>query len=95
MEDLCYCWNGFKGIMSCQPCDLAKNSIKEKLGRCQRCLWQLVILQLILWPMLLTKFYDTPRSIEAIIIYFALAASAILLLLHLLAFVWRRWIKVG
>ncbi|MGL5335705.1 MAG: DUF3624 family protein [Enterovibrio sp.] len=93
MEVLCYRLDGFKEIMSCEPCDLVTNSIKEKLGRCKRCVWQLVILQLILWLMWFAKFYDTPRSIEAIIIYFALAASAILLLLHLLAFIWRRWIK--
>ncbi|MGL4735458.1 MAG: DUF3624 family protein [Enterovibrio sp.] len=80
--------------MSCQPCDLVKSSVKEKLGRCKRCLWQLASLQLILWLMWFAKFDEAPRSIEAIIIYFALAASALLLLLHMLAFIWRRWIKV-
>ncbi|MBV7298788.1 DUF3624 domain-containing protein [Enterovibrio paralichthyis] len=76
--------------MSCRFCKDASHSIRAKLGRCKRCMIQLAIMNLILWPCWFFGFSDTPTSVESISLLFAAGASAILLAAHLILMPFRK-----
>ncbi|WP_081796394.1 DUF3624 domain-containing protein [Enterovibrio calviensis] len=76
--------------MSCRFCQDASLSLRAKLGRCKRCMIQLAVMNLVLWPIWLIWFSDTPKSIESITLLFAAGASAILLSLHLILMPFRK-----
>lgn len=75
--------------MSCRFCKDASLSIRAKLGRCKRCMIQLAVMNLVLWPIWFIGFSDTPKSIESITLLFGAGASAILLSLHLILMPFR------
>lgn len=70
--------------MSCRFCKDASLTIRAKLGRCKRCMIQLAVMNLVLWPIWFIGFRDTPTSIESIALLFGAGASALLLTLHLI-----------
>ncbi|MGF1768716.1 DUF3624 domain-containing protein [Enterovibrio makurazakiensis] len=76
--------------MSCRFCQDASLSIRAKLGRCKRCMIQLAVMNLLLWPIWLLWFSDTPKSIESITLLFAAGACALLLSLHLILMPFRK-----
>ncbi|WP_281545073.1 DUF3624 domain-containing protein [Grimontia sp. SpTr1] len=75
--------------MSCRFCKDASLTIRAKLGRCKRCMIQLAVMNLVLWPIWFIGFSDTPTSIESITLLFGAGASAILLTLHLILMPFR------
>ncbi|MDD1782112.1 DUF3624 domain-containing protein [Enterovibrio sp. ZSDZ35] len=76
--------------MSCRFCKDASLSLRAKLGRCKRCMVQLAVMNVILWPLWFVGFSDTPKSIESISLLFAAGASALLLSLHLVLMPFRK-----
>ncbi|KXF82778.1 DUF3624 domain-containing protein [Enterovibrio coralii] len=76
--------------MSCRFCKDASLTLRAKLGRCKRCMVQLAVMNVILWPIWLLGFSDTPTSVESITLLFAAGASAVLLSLHLIVMPFRK-----
>ncbi len=76
--------------MSCRSCQDPTLSLSAKLGRCKRCILQLTVINVVLWPIWLVGFSDTPTSVESISLLFAAGASAGLLTLHLIVMPFRK-----
>ncbi|MDR9825468.1 DUF3624 domain-containing protein [Vibrio sp. FNV 38] len=78
--------------MSCQSCQ--QHWFWKKIGRCQRCMNQLMVLSVICWFTWWLGFHDEPKTIESITLLMAGVTFNGLLGLHLLMrFVvlpWRR-----
>lgn len=79
--------------MSCGDCDhtdVKQNIFRQKIGRCQRCMWQLTLLSVISWPLWWWLYRDTPREVNSITLLFFCAAFTGLLALHLIVLAYRR-----
>ncbi|PMN69784.1 DUF3624 domain-containing protein [Enterovibrio norvegicus] len=76
--------------MSCRTCKDPAISLSAKLGRCKRCMMQLAVMNVVLWPIWFVGFSDAPKSVESISILFAAGASAGLLALHLIVMPFRK-----
>ncbi|MEF1226386.1 DUF3624 domain-containing protein [Vibrio fortis] len=50
--------------MTCKHCNKSEK-IRDKLGRCQRCMNQLTILSILSWGTWWLFFSDQPKSINA------------------------------
>ncbi|MBW8191046.1 DUF3624 domain-containing protein [Neiella marina] len=67
------------------PCDECISTVfKRKLGRCKRCMWQLLILSLVCWPLWFVYYSDTPKVVESVALLLFSCVFTLLLLLHLL-----------
>tara|TARA_R110001583_G_scaffold7720_8_gene37911 strand:- start:9526 stop:9774 length:249 start_codon:yes stop_codon:yes gene_type:complete len=77
--------------MACAGCD--NNIWKQKLGRCKRCMWFNFIL--LVGSAIFSYFLwqTEPKSVQTIAMLFALFCSALLMLLHTIAFLYYRFIK--
>ncbi|WP_434358060.1 DUF3624 domain-containing protein [Parasalinivibrio latis] len=73
--------------MRCRFCS-KDNPFAQKLGRCKRCMAQLTVLNLILWPLWLVGFEDA-TSVWAITVLFFAGACAVLLSAHVIALLVR------
>ncbi|MCS6097813.1 DUF3624 domain-containing protein [Shewanella baltica] len=74
--------------MSCDDC---KTEIfRQKIGRCKRCMWQLMALSVIGWPLWWWLYYDAPRDVNSIALLFFCSAFTGLLALHLIVLAYRR-----
>lgn len=74
--------------MACQYCD--KNIFKEKLGRCQFCMCLNFFLLVASAGGWFICSQSAPRSVEAIALLFALIATALLMSLHIGAYLYYR-----
>lgn len=74
--------------MACTDCK--HNIWKQKLGRCQRCMWFNFILLLVTGGFSYSMWQTDPKSVQTIAMLFALVASATLMLLHVIAFLYYR-----
>ena len=79
--------------MACIHCD--KNIWKQKLGRCSRCMWLVFLLLSGSAILSYFMFQAQPKSVETIAMLFTLFCSAILMLLHTIAFLYYRFFKVN
>ncbi|PKG40693.1 DUF3624 domain-containing protein [Psychromonas sp. Urea-02u-13] len=72
--------------MACTDCD--NNIWKQKLGRCKRCMW--LNFGLLLVSVIFSYFMvqAQPKSVETIAVLFTLFCSALLMLLHTIAFIY-------
>lgn len=77
--------------MACTGCD--NNVWKQKLGRCKRCMWFNFILLLGSSVFSYYMMQSEPKSVQTIALLFAFFASAILMLLHSIAFIYYRLTK--
>lgn len=78
--------------MACTNCD--NNIWKQKLGRCKRCMWLNFALLVVSACGAFFMWESEPKSVETIALLFALFSSALLMLLHTIAFLYYRFIKV-
>ncbi|UTT83701.1 DUF3624 domain-containing protein [Vibrio pelagius] len=67
--------------MTCKHCNKSEK-IRDKLGRCQRCMNQLMVLSLLSWGAWWLFFSDQPKSINAIALLMAASAFSGLLMIH-------------
>lgn len=74
--------------MSCQLC--TADLFREKLGRCKRCLWINVALLLISGGGWFLLFQSSPRQVATIALLMTFIGSFVLLLLHIIAFIYYR-----
>lgn len=75
--------------MACDDC--ISTVLKQKLGRCKRCMLQLLVLSLICWPLWFWLYSDSPRVVESIALLMFSAAFSGLLLLHLLLWIYYKF----
>ena len=75
--------------MGCNDCNTS--IFKQKIGRCQSCMWQLTGLSAIGWPLWWFLYWETPREVNSIALLFFCSAFTCLLLLHLVVLA-VRWI---
>ncbi|WP_087020246.1 DUF3624 domain-containing protein [Thaumasiovibrio subtropicus] len=74
--------------MSCRFCDHLL--IKEKLGRCHRCMKQLVVLAILSWSWWGWGYSATPFSVESIALLFFAGAFSLLLSAHMVMALYYR-----
>ena len=74
--------------MACQACK--KNLFKEKLGRCKTCMWLNVFLLTASAVGWLLSYQAAPRQIETIALLITFIASALLMSLHIAAYLYYR-----
>lgn len=67
--------------MGCPHCHQAQ-AFRRKLGRCRRCIGQLILLSLLSWSAWLYYYLPTPTRVESITLLFAATAFSLLLLAH-------------
>ncbi|MBY7732884.1 DUF3624 domain-containing protein [Vibrio splendidus] len=67
--------------MTCVHCN-KNEKIFNKLGRCQRCMNQLMVLSLVSWGSWWLFFREDPKTINAIALMMAALAFSSLLSLH-------------
>ncbi|MCZ8500095.1 DUF3624 domain-containing protein [Vibrio lentus] len=67
--------------MTCVHCN-KNEKIFNKLGRCQRCMNQLMVLSLVSWGTWWLFFREDPKTINAIALMMAALAFSSLLSLH-------------
>jgi len=79
--------------MTCSRC--ADNIWKQKLGRCKRCMWINFVVLVISALSTYFMVQESPKSVETITLLFTLFTSALLMLLHISAFVYYRFFKAG
>lgn len=79
--------------MACIDCD--KSIWKQKLGRCQRCMWLTFILLFSSSVGAYFMLQTQPKSVQTIAVLFMLFFSALLMLLHTIAFLYYRFTKAG
>lgn len=79
--------------MACKGCD--ESIWKQKLGRCKRCMWLNFILLLFSAVAAYVMFQEQPKSVQSIALLFTLFISALLMFLHLVAFLYYRFTKAG
>ena len=72
--------------MACTVCD--HNIWKQKLGRCKRCMWFNFVLLLVTAGFSYPMWQTDPKSVQTIAMLFALVASAVLMFLHVIAFLY-------
>lgn len=77
--------------MACRDCD--NNIWKQKLGRCKRCMWLNFLLLLLSALLSYFMMQQQPKSVQTIAVLFTLFASALLMLLHTIAFIYYRLFK--
>lgn len=73
--------------MACTDCD---SVWKQKLGRCKRCMWFNFILLLLSAIGSYYTVLEQPKSVQTIALLFTLFFSALLMLLHGIAFIYYR-----
>lgn len=78
--------------MSCTNCD--SSIIRQKLGRCKSCMYQLTVLSLISWPLWWFNFSEQMKSVESIALLFFCMSFTGLLMLHLIVLSYRTLMKV-
>ena len=76
--------------MACTDCD---SVWKQKLGRCKRCMWFTFILLILSTIGSYFMFQTDPKSVQTIALLFTLFFSALLMLLHSVAFIYYRFNK--
>jgi type IV secretory pathway TrbL component len=79
--------------MACTNCD--NNIWKKKLGRCERCMWLNFVLLLVSAIFSYFMVQVQPKSVETIAVLFTLFCSALLMLLHMIAFIYYRLVKAN
>ncbi|MEZ8692522.1 DUF3624 domain-containing protein [Vibrio splendidus] len=67
--------------MTCIHCNKSEK-IRNKLGRCQRCMNQLMVLSILSWGAWWLFFKEDPKTINAIALMMAAFAFSRLLSLH-------------
>ncbi|MBO7912388.1 DUF3624 domain-containing protein [Vibrio splendidus] len=67
--------------MTCIHCNKSEK-IRNKLGRCQRCMNQLMVLSILSWGAWWVFFKEDPKTINAIALMMAAFAFSSLLSLH-------------
>ncbi|MEZ8544867.1 DUF3624 domain-containing protein [Vibrio splendidus] len=67
--------------MTCIHCNKSEK-IRNKLGRCQRCMNQLMVLSILSWGAWWLFFKEDPKTINAIALMMAAFAFSSLLSLH-------------
>ncbi|MFA0154879.1 MULTISPECIES: DUF3624 domain-containing protein [Vibrio] len=67
--------------MTCIHCNKSEK-IRNKLGRCQRCMNQLMVLSILSWGVWWLFFREAPKTINAIALMMAAFAFSGLLSLH-------------
>ncbi len=67
--------------MACKECK--KTLLKQKLGRCKSCMWQLLILSTAGWLLWLYFYLEQPFRVESIALLFFSGATTCLLITHL------------
>ncbi|WP_081090533.1 DUF3624 domain-containing protein [Vibrio splendidus] len=67
--------------MTCIHCNKSEK-IRNKLGRCQRCMNQLMVLSILSWGAWWLFFREDPKTINAIALMMAAFAFSSLLSLH-------------
>jgi hypothetical protein len=77
--------------MACTNCD--NNIWKQKLGRCRRCMWLNFILLVGSAIFSYLMWQTEPKAVKTIAMLFTLFASAVLMFLHTIAFLYYRFIK--
>ena len=77
--------------MACTNCD--DNIWKQKLGRCKRCMWLNFLLLVVSAGLSFYMWQTEPKSVQTIALLFALFCSALLMLLHTIAFLYYRLFK--
>jgi hypothetical protein len=74
------------------PCKFcAKNTFREKLGRCQFCMWLnllLLVASAISW---FICYQSAPREVATIALLLTFIATALLMLLHIGAYIYYRY----
>lgn len=79
--------------MACSDCD--SNIWKQKLGRCTRCMCLNFLLLLVSALLSYVMWQENPKSVETIALLVTLFCSALLMLLHVVAFLYYRFTKAG
>ncbi|GGQ19159.1 DUF3624 domain-containing protein [Shewanella litoralis] len=74
--------------MACQQC--SDSVFKQKIGRCKRCMVQLTVLSLLIWPSWWYYFAATPKVVESIAVLFFAFSFTGLLGLHVVVWCYRR-----
>ncbi|MGF1699919.1 DUF3624 domain-containing protein [Photobacterium makurazakiensis] len=69
--------------MNCHNCTSSR--IKQKLGRCRRCMLQLLLLAPLTWTAWWYFYRTTPTTVESLTLLVAAGAFSFLLCLHALA----------
>lgn len=77
--------------MACQLC--TADLFREKLGRCKRCFWINVALLLISGAGWLLLFQTDSRHVATIALLMTFIASFVLLILHIIAFIYYRLVN--
>jgi type IV secretory pathway TrbL component len=77
--------------MACNDCD--DNIWKQKLGRCKRCMWLNFVLLISSTGLSFFMWQTEPKSVHTIALLFTFFCSALLMLLHIIAFLYYRLVK--
>ncbi|MCP4321210.1 MAG: DUF3624 domain-containing protein [Psychromonas sp.] len=77
--------------MACSGCD--DNIWKQKLGRCKRCMWINFIILVIAALGSYFMIQESSKSVETIALLFTLFVTALLMLLHISAFIYYHFFK--
>jgi len=72
--------------VTCRDCE--NNIWKQKLGRCKACMWVNFILLLVSAISWYYSMMLNPKSVASIALLMTLFASAVLMLLHVVAFIY-------
>ncbi|MEJ2764534.1 DUF3624 domain-containing protein [Photobacterium sp. MCCC 1A19761] len=67
--------------MGCPHCHHSQ-AFRRKLGRCRRCILQLILLSTLSWCAWFYYYLPTPTQVESITLLFAASAFSLLLLAH-------------
>ena len=67
--------------MGCRSCNKT-NAVRQKLGRCRRCMLQLALLSITSWGAWLHFCLPNPKTVNSITLLFAATAFSSLLLAH-------------
>jgi uncharacterized protein YybS (DUF2232 family) len=78
--------------MACSDCN--NNIWKQKLGRCKRCMWLNFILLVGSAIFSYLMWQKDPKAVQTIAMLFAFFASAFLMIIHMIAFLYYRFSKV-
>ncbi|WP_413700667.1 DUF3624 domain-containing protein [Psychromonas sp. KJ10-10] len=77
--------------MACAGCE--KSIWKQKLGRCKRCMWLNFMLLVASSVFAYFMWQAEPKSVQTIAMLFAFFSSALLMLLHVIAFLYYHFFK--
>ena len=77
--------------MACTDCD--KNIWQQKLGRCKRCMWLNFMLFIVSTVLSYFMWQTEPKSVQTIAMLFTCFGSTLLMLLHIIAFLYYRFVR--